>query len=196
MEQFVLASASPRRKELMKLITDNFSIVVPEVDESKIDSSCPPNIYVEELALLKAAATAKLVLKQRDALIISADTIVVKNNEILTKPKDRQDAFRILAKLSGEKHFVYTGFCIMRISDGFTYCGYNKTTVKFSDLTENKINAYIETGEPMDKAGAYGIQGKGARFVEKIEGDYFNVVGFPVCAIVKALETEFDVTVI
>lgn len=196
MEQFILASASPRRKELMGHITENFTVMVSDVDESKIDSSCPPNIYVEELALLKAAATAKNVLKEKNSLIVAADTIVVKGNEILTKPKDKQDAFNILAKLSGEEHFVYTGYCIMRMSDGFTFCGYEKTKVKFRDLTSDKINAYIETGEPMDKAGAYGIQGKGSLFIEGIEGDYFNVVGFPVCAISKALETEFNISVI
>lgn len=196
MEQFVLASASPRRKELMKHISDSFKVIVSDVDEAKIDTSCPPNIYVEELALLKAASSAKSVIKDKDAVIISADTIVVKDNKILTKPKDEKDAFYMLASLSGEEHFVYTGYCIMRMSDGFTYCGCEKTAVRFRDLTEDKINAYIKTGEPMDKAGAYGIQGKGAKFIERIEGDYFNVVGFPVCSIVKALENEFNITVI
>ena len=196
MVKYILASASPRRRELMNIITDKFEVVVSDADESAVDSkNTPPAIYVQELALLKAAATAKKVLKNKKAVIISADTIVVRDGEILGKPKDEQDAVRILKSLSGRAHEVYTGYCIMRIADAKTFCGSVKTKVKFRELSEETIDEYIRTGEPMDKAGAYGIQAKGALLVEGIEGDYFNVVGFPVGEIAERLYEEFDINV-
>ena len=196
MVKYVLASASPRRRELMNIITDKFEVVVSDADESAIDpANTPPGIYVQELALLKAAASAKKVLKNKKAVIIAADTIVVRDNEILGKPKDKADAARILKSLSGRAHEVYTGYSIMRIKDAKTFCGSVKTTVKFLELSDETIDSYIKTGEPMDKAGAYGIQAKGALLVEGIDGDYFNVVGFPVGEIAKRLQEEFDITV-
>ena len=196
MVKYVLASASPRRRELMNIITDKFEVVVSDADESAIDSAnTPPGIYAQELALLKAAATAKKVLKNKKAVIIAADTIVVRDKEILGKPKDKTDAARILKSLSGREHDVYTGYCIMRIADAKTFCGSVKTAVKFRELSEETIDEYIRTGEPMDKAGAYGIQAKGALLVEGIKGDYFNVVGFPVSEIAKRLQEEFDINV-
>ena len=196
MVKYILASASPRRRELMNIITDKFEVVVSDADESAVDpTSVPPAIYVQELSLLKAAATAKKVLKNKKAVIIAADTIVVRDNEILGKPKDKADAARILKSLSGRAHDVYTGYCIMRIADAKTFCGSVKTAVKFRELSDETIDEYIKTGEPMDKAGAYGIQAKGALLVEGITGDYFNVVGFPVGEIGKKLQEEFDITV-
>ena len=196
MVKYVLASASPRRRELMSIITDKFEVVVSDADESAIDpTNTPPGIYVQELALLKAAASAKKVLKNKKAVIIAADTIVVRDKEILGKPKDKSDAARILKSLSGREHEVYTGYCIMRIKDAKTFCGSVKTAVKFRELSDETIDEYIRTGEPMDKAGAYGIQAKGALLVEGIKGDYFNVVGFPVGEIAKRLQEEFDLNV-
>ena len=196
MVKYILASASPRRRELMSIITDKFEVVVSDADESAIDpTNTPPGIYVQELALLKAAASAKHVLKNKKAVIIAADTIVVRDGDILGKPKDKADAARILKSLSGREHEVYTGYCIMRIADAKTFCGSVKTAVKFRSLSEETIDEYIKTGEPMDKAGAYGIQAKGALLVEGITGDYFNVVGFPVSEIAKRLNEEFDITV-
>ena len=196
MVKYVLASASPRRRELMSIISDKFEVVVSDADESAVDSAnTPPNIYVQELALLKAAASAKKVLKNKKAVIIAADTIVVRDEEILGKPKDKEDAARILKSLSGREHEVYTGYCIMRIKDAKTFCGSVKTAVKFRELSDETIEKYIKTGEPMDKAGAYGIQAKGALLVESINGDYFNVVGFPVSEIAKRLYEEFEITV-
>ena len=195
MTEFVLASASPRRKELLEKMGLQFSIVVSEADESTVSRDIPVNLYVQELALLKASATAKMLLRNKKALIIAADTIVTLDGEILGKPDGEDGAKKMLSSLSGRTHEVYTGYCIMRISDGKTVCNSIKTEVKFKTLTEQKIRSYIESGEPMDKAGAYGIQGLGSMLIEKINGDYFNVVGLPVSALADTLEKEFDIEI-
>ena len=195
MTEFVLASASPRRKELLEKMGLQFSIVVSEADESTVSRDIPVNLYVQELALLKASATAKMLLRNKKALIIAADTIVTLDGEILGKPDGEDGAKKMLSSLSGRTHEVYTGYCVMRISDGKTVCNSVKTEVKFKTLTEQKIRLYIESGEPMDKAGAYGIQGLGSMLIEKISGDYFNVVGLPVSALADTLEKEFDIEI-
>ena len=195
MTEFVLASASPRRKELLEKMGLQFSIVVSEADESTVSRDIPVNLYVQELALLKVSATAKMLLRNKKALIIAADTIVTLDGEILGKPDGEDGAKKMLSSLSGRTHEVYTGYCIMRISDGKTVCNSVKTEVKFKTLTEQKIRSYIESGEPMDKAGAYGIQGFGSMLIEKISGDYFNVVGLPVSALADTLEKEFDIEI-
>jgi len=193
MKKFILASASPRRKELLEQIGLDFDILVSDADEEQIEKNLPINIYVEELALLKGAAAAESLRKlgAKNNIIISADTVVVYKDKILGKPKDKNDAFKMLEMLSGNEHEVYTGISIMRLSDGFTVADFVKTTVKFNDLTSEKINNYINTGEPMDKAGAYGIQGLGVMLVDKIDGDYSNVVGLPLSKVVKMLENDF-----
>lgn len=193
MAEFILASGSPRRKELLSAIGIDFDVVVSDADENSISKDAPVEIYVQELALLKAAATAKNVLKKKKALIIAADTIVTLDGKILGKPQDEDDAFNMLSELSGRTHAVYTGYCIMRISDGFTVCNRVKTEVTFKLLDDEKIRSYIRTGEPMDKAGAYGIQGLGALLIEKIDGDYFNVVGLPISSLADTLSGEFDI---
>lgn len=195
MTEFVLASASPRRKELLEKMGLQFSIVVSEADESTVSRDIPVNLYVQELALLKASATAKMLLRNKKALLIAADTIVTLDGEILGKPDGEDGAKKMLSSLSGRTHEVYTGYCVMRISDGKTVCNSIKTEVKFKTLTERKIRSYIESGEPMDKAGAYGIQGLGSMLIEKINGDYFNVVGLPVSALADTLEKEFDIEI-
>lgn len=195
MTEFVLASASPRRKELLEKMGLQFSIVVSEADESTVSRDIPVNLYVQELALLKVSATAKMLLRNKKALIIAADTIVTLDGEILGKPDGEDGAKKMLSSLSGRTHEVYTGYCVMRISDGKTVCNSVKTEVKFKTLTEQKIRSYIESGEPMDKAGAYGIQGFGSMLIEKINGDYFNVVGLPVSALADTLEKEFDIEI-
>lgn len=192
MEKIFLASASPRRAELLTALGIDFTVCAPEADENSIDQNIPTGLYVQELALLKASAAAQKLLDETDALIIAADTVVCIEDEILGKPQDREDAKRMLNALSGRTHDVYTGFCVMRVSDGFTVCDHTCTHVKFLPLTDEKIDGYIRTGEPMDKAGAYGIQGFGATLVEKIDGDYFTVVGLPVAALTTLLEKEFD----
>lgn len=196
MTEFVLASASPRRKELLEKMGLQFSIVVSEADESTVSRDIPVNLYVQELALLKASATAKTLLRNKKALIIAADTIVTLDGEILGKPDGKDGAKKMLSSLSGRTHEVYTGYCVMRISDGKTVCNSVKTEVKFKTLTEQKIRSYIESGEPMDKAGAYGIQGLGSMLIEKINGDYFNVVGLPVSALADTLEEEFELEIL
>ncbi len=193
-EHFILASASPRRRELLRGMGLDFEVVVSDADESAVDSeSIPVDIYVQELALIKAAAVAKQANKK--AIVISADTIVTADGKILGKPSDAEDAFRMLSTLSGRSHEVYTGFCVMRIQDGKTECRAVKTTVYFKELTEEKIWRYIATGEPADKAGAYGIQGLGGLLVEKIDGDYQNVVGLSVSALADVLEQEFEIEI-
>ena len=193
MEKIVLASASPRRRELLEQIGIKFDIVVSNEPEDEIDKSLSPENYTSELALMKACNVAKKLTgtKRKDSLIIAADTVVYSDGKILGKPKDSDDAFSILKSLSGKAHEVYTGICVMRITDGYATSKSIKTTVKFKELTDKTIKAYIKTGEPADKAGAYGIQGRGAVLVEEICGDYFNVVGLPLSALYDVLISEF-----
>lgn len=195
MTEFVLASASPRRKELLEVMGLDFNIVVSNADEDSISKDIPIPLYVQELALIKAGAVAKEILNRKNAVIISADTIVTLDGEILGKPADSKSAYEMLKSLSGRTHEVYTGYCVMRISDGKTVCNSVKTRVQFKELDDEKINAYIKSGEPMDKAGAYGIQGKGSLLIGKIDGDYFNVVGLPISALADTLEREFEIKV-
>ena len=190
MEKLVLASGSPRRREILENIGLDFSIAVCAADEDRVDKSIPVNLYVQELALLKAGEAAKL--DTGDALIISADTVVYSDGEIMGKPKDAEDAKRMLKALSGKTHSVFTGICVTRKRDLFSVCKSIETKVVFKDLTDDLIDGYVATGEPMDKAGAYGIQGKGCVLVEEICGDYFNVVGLPVSALCEVLKNEFD----
>lgn len=196
MARIILASASPRRRALLEALGIDFDIVVSDADESKVARDVPVELYVQELALLKAAAVAKIMLKKRDAVIVAADTIVTLDDKILGKPKDESDAARILRSLSGREHAVYTGYCVMRTRDGKTVCDRVRTSVEFKKLTDEKIEKYIKSGEPMDKAGAYGIQGLGSMLISGIKGDYFNVVGLPVSAISDTLENEFDIRIL
>ena len=196
MNKFILASASPRRKELLSAIGLDFTVIVSEADEDSISKELEPSLYVQELALLKAAATSKTISDNKDAIVIAADTIVTLDNKILGKPSDTSDAFTMLKALSGRTHEVYTGYCIMRISDGMSVCKAVKTEVTFKTLTDEKINSYIASGEPMDKAGAYGIQGLGSLLIEKFNGDYHNVVGLPISSLADTLEKEFDIKLI
>ena len=191
MSEIILASASPRRRELMGNMGLDFSVLVSDADESVVDPGVPPGMYVQQLALLKAAAVAKQVIKNKKALVISADTVVVNEGMILGKPKDADDAFAILKSLSGRTHKVYTGFCVLRVSDAYTVCENVCTKVTFKELSDSKIRRYIASNEVFDKAGAYGIQGLGAMLVDKIDGDYFNVVGLPVSKLSRVLEDDF-----
>ncbi|MGN1115868.1 MAG: Maf family protein [Candidatus Ornithomonoglobus sp.] len=192
MSEIILASASPRRRELLANMGLDFSVVVSEADEASVDRDVPPGIYVQELALLKAASTAQKVIDRKNAIVISADTVVVNNGKILGKPADAADAESMLRELSGKTHQVFTGFCVLRLSDAYTVCKAVCTDVTFKELSEEKIKRYINSQEPMDKAGAYGIQGLGAMLVDRINGDYFNVVGLPVSALSDILEKDFE----
>lgn len=174
----------------------DFKVLTSETDESTVPQDIPIELYVQELALLKGAAAARKIIRNKNAVIISADTVVTLDQEILGKPKDEEDARRILEMLSSRAHEVYTGYCVIRIRDGKIVCKSVRTEVVFKKLSAEKIDSYIASREPMDKAGAYGIQGKGAMLVEKIEGDYFNVVGLPVSALADTLENEFDIKIL
>lgn len=192
MSEIILASASPRRSELLRNMGLDFSVVVSDADEASVDRDVPPEIYVQELALLKAASTAKKITDREDAIVISADTVVVNNGAILGKPDSEAEAERMLSELSSRTHQVFTGICVLRIRDAYTVCKAVRTDVTFKELSKEKIRRYIDSGEPMDKAGAYGIQGLGAMLAERINGDYFNVVGLPVSALSDILEQDFE----
>ncbi len=180
----VLASASPRRRELLAMLgVENFKII-PAVGEELVKPELTPAEIVCELSLEKAAEVSRLC--EASDLIIAADTIVALDGGIMGKPSSKEDAFRMLSKLSGRAHEVFTGVTVMQGKEAFTE--YERTSVRFRELTEREIFAYIETGEPMDKAGAYGAQGIGSLFVEGIEGDFFNVMGLPLCRLSKMLE--------
>lgn len=170
----ILASQSPRRKELFSLITEDFKII-PAVGEEKADRSLPPSEYVMELAKHKALEVAE---KYPEDVVIGSDTVVVINGEILGKPKDEADAKRMLRLLSGREHSVYTGACLSRGNMNRSFC--EETKVRFFTLSDREIEEYTASGEPFDKAGAYGIQGTGALLVSGITGDYYNVMGLPV----------------
>lgn len=182
----VLASASPRRRELLGLIFPEFEVVPSGFDESKVPSDMPPAEQVIYSARHKAMDVMSICER---ALVISADTVVSVDEHILGKPEDTDDARRMLRMLSGRVHQVYTGICCVDSSAPESiHEDCEKTDVKFRQLSEDMINRYIETGEPMDKAGAYAIQGKGSVLVEGIKGCYFNVVGLPLYRLSKILE--------
>ena len=172
----ILASNSPRRRELLgQMGVRDFAVLAPNVDETVEDGLSPAQM-VEELSLRKARAAAGRA--GADDLIIAADTVVALEGKVLGKPRDEEDAFAMLSALSGREHHVYTGVTLLR--DGRAATGHELTAVRFRALEPQEIRGYIATGEPMDKAGAYGIQGVGALLVEGIRGDYCNVVGLPV----------------
>ncbi len=178
----ILASQSPRRKELLTQMGLSFEII-PAKGEESADPTLPPAEYVKQLALQKAAEVARRCCPED--LIIGADTIVVLDGKILGKPRNAAHAFQMLSSLSTRRHTVYTGLALIRGEEQML--GAEATQVRFCNLTEQEILDYISTGEPMDKAGAYGIQGKGALLVDSIQGDFYNVVGLPICRLGRML---------
>lgn len=174
MNQVILASGSPRRQELLRLLVNDYDVCVSDADESLPDG-IEPSKAVEMLAERKAQSVAD---QHPDALVIGADTVVVLDGAIIGKPSGEEQAKEMLKKLSGRIHQVYTGvaLCEKGSSQTFSCC----TEVEFASLSDAEIDWYLTTEEPFDKAGAYGIQGYGARFVKGIKGDYFNVMGLPV----------------
>lgn len=178
----VLASASPRRQELIRLIDEEIIICPSDADES-FSADTPAESVPEILAVRKAAEVAK---KYPNNTVIGSDTSVIIDNEILGKPKDKDDAARMLRLLSGKTHKVITGCAIFK--DGKSISFSETTEVTFHPLSDKDIEAYIATNEPNDKAGAYGIQGKGSLLIKGINGDYFNVVGLPVAKLNKVLK--------
>ena len=190
---FVLASKSPRRKELLRNIGINAQIIPSNVDESPY-KKLPPEQMVKELAMLKACDVARSL--RGNTVVIGADTCVSLDGKVFGKPHSMAEAEEMLRKLSGKTHEVFTGFCIYNCKDGTAVSRAEVTYVTFRVLTDNEIKAYVKTREPMDKAGAYGIQKRGALFIEKIDGDYFNVVGLPLCSLALALKSEFSIDII
>lgn len=170
----ILASASPRRKELISYLYDEFEQVVPDIDES-VPERIEPEEGPEYLAVKKAMKVAE---NTQDALVIACDTSVFLDGHVLGKPSDRDDAVRMLRLLSGRTHKVITGCCVCYKGKQVSFS--ESTLVRFYSLTEKDIDDYISTGEPFDKAGAYGAQGKGMLLVHSVEGDFFNVIGLPV----------------
>ncbi len=182
-KKVVLASASPRRQELIKLIFDRVEILPADCDETLPDG-IGAREAVEYLSKIKNEASRKLTEKEN--LIISADTVVAVDDEILGKPNDKDDARRMITLLSGKVHQVYTGVTLSLNGKIKTFS--EKTDVEFFDLTDDEIEEYISSNEPYDKAGAYGIQGKAGLLVKGINGDYYNVVGFPIGRLKRELE--------
>lgn len=180
----ILASASPRRKEILENFGFSFKTVVKNTDETSNKESVKEKIL--EIAEKKTKAVA---IDFPNENVIGADTMVVIDNKILGKPHSKEEAFNMLKSLSGKAHEVITAFSFINLSKNISYCDYEITKVYFKNLTDEEINWYINTNEPMDKAGAYGIQGKGSFFVQKIEGDFFSVMGFPLGKFVRFLSS-------
>ena len=181
--QIVLASQSPRRSQLLRQMGLEEFLVRPAPGEERMDPRLPPARLVEELSRQKADQAA--ALGAGDEVIIAADTVVALGDRVLGKPRDGAQAREMLRALSGRTHTVYTGVTVRRGERSLT--GHEATLVTFRPLSEIEIEAYAASGEPMDKAGAYGIQGRGGIFVEGIRGDYFNVVGLPLCRLAGML---------
>ena len=188
MKKIILASASPRRKELLEMLGFGTEVRPSKCGED-IDADSPENL-VMRLSDLKCSSVAKKMSSEDKAVfdaVLGADTVVVLDGRIIGKPEDAEDAFRILKQLSGRTHSVYTGVTIINTFSGEKETFFEKTDVTFFDVTDEDIRGYIATGEPMDKAGAYGMQGKGAFLVEKINGDFYTVVGLPVARVCRIL---------
>ena len=179
--RIVLASQSPRRRDLLDLVRIPHEVRPADIDETLFPGETPEG-HSERLAREKAQAIARQL---PDAVVVGSDTIVVVDGEILGKPKDADDARRMLARLSGRGHTVFTAVAVAR--DSRVAAGVERVPVTFRTLASWEIDAYVATGEPMDKAGAYGIQGYGATIVERIEGDYFAVMGLPLVRLVRLL---------
>ncbi len=191
MRKIVLASASPRRKELLKQIGLEFTMA-PVNGAETIDSKMDPHELTRHLSRKKAEAAAS---GRANTIIIAADTIGVLDGKILGKPHHADEARMMLGEMSGKTHRVITGYTVLDTDTGKSISNSVETLVYIKRLTKKEIDAYVATGEPLDKAGAYGIQGRGAAIVERIEGDYFNVVGLPLFALAGTLR-EFGIRVL
>ena len=191
MKEIVLASASPRRKEILEITGLKFSVCASDYEED-LDLSLKPHKLARFLSLKKAEAVAN---KYKDAIIIAADTFIYYKNRLLGKPHTEKEAKKMLGLLNGKVHSVITGFTIMDTGSGQIVSKSEVTKVYFKKLTDEEISAYVSSGEPLDKAGAYAIQGLGAVFIEKIDGDFFNVMGLPLSALAESLK-KFGVDVL
>ncbi len=182
MAEWILASASPRRRELLKLLVPEFEVFPSEVDEASQPEEWPE-------ALVRRLAQEKALVIQRshpDAIILGADTVVICEAALLGKPSSAEEARSMLQKLSGKTHQVLTGVCLLHKQ--VCLVDHSVTDVTFNRMTVQEIESYVTSGEPLDKAGAYGIQGIGARFISRIDGCYFNVVGLPVSLVYQMIQ--------
>lgn len=184
MKKIFLCSGSPRRKELLQQMGLQFEVFAADVDEN-VTEALSPSEYVQYLALKKAQRAAEIL---KEGVLIAADTIVTLDQEILGKPVDEEEAVLMLKKLSGKNHSVYTGVVVLDLMSKKTLVQYKETLVTMRPYTIDEIQRYVKTKEPFDKAGAYGIQGYGALLVEKIDGDYFNVMGLSVSMLNQMLK--------
>ena len=191
MDAIVLASSSPRRRELLSQAGIPFLVIPGGVDEDNAELSGTPGQKAEQLAYMKALDVAQNIDK---GLVLGADTIVICDDEIFGKPTDEADARRMLESLSGREHLVITGVALIDAGNGTVKSGFETTKVRFSKLSAQEIQAYINTGEPYGKAGAYAVQGKGALLVEGLTGCYSNVVGLPLKKVAGMLK-EFGISV-
>ncbi len=187
--KLILASGSPRRSEILNSVGWEFTKDVPDIDESELANENPED-YVQRLAREKAEAVAK---KYDEAIVLGADTTVVIDNQIIGKPNDLDDARRMIKMLSGNWHEVLTGVAIVKISNSKFQIpnlsvGIQKTRVKFAEMSDEEIEYLVQFGEPLDKAGAYAVQAQAALFIEKIEGDYWNVVGLPISLVYELVK--------
>ncbi len=187
-DNLILASASPRRQELLKYICKDFTVKASKVSED-VPFDMPSEEVPQFLATLKAKDVASVF---PNSLIIGADTCVILNNKILGKPKNREEAFGMLSDLSGKTHKVITGCALVKGDKSISFA--TETSVEFFNLTAEEINEYLDTAEPYDKAGSYGIQGMGSLFVKAIDGDYFNVVGLPIAQLKRVMEAFNNLT--
>ena len=184
--KIVLGSKSPRRKEILSLVCDNFEIRVSDADESY--STDTP---LSEVPKILAERKAMAIEMAEDEIIIGSDTVVLIDNELLGKPKTRENAIRMLKKMSGKAHLVVSGICIR--SKDKIYSEAVTSTVYMRELTDREIEKYVDVWKPLDKAGAYGIQEMAGSFVSRIEGDFYNIVGLPLCRLVEILKEEFNI---
>lgn len=187
MAKIILASASDRRKDILTQVGISYEVMPSHIDEDTIHADTPASL-VEALSAAKAEDVAERLT--RDFVVIGADTVVVKDNSILGKPSDEAEAVKMLQMLQGNRHEVYTGVTLISVSPegkGLIDTFHVRTIVDMIPMTTTQINAYIQTGEPMDKAGAYGIQGRGAAYIQDIAGDYYNVVGLPISTVLARL---------
>ena len=180
----ILASTSPRRQQLLREAGLGFRVVAPSFDEGTLkQAGLPPAELTQRLAQGKARSVAAQARPHE--VIVASDTVVVLDGEVLGKPTDAGEARRMLERLSGREHEVLSAVCLLRDTEERTFC--ERTAVSFFDLADEEIDAYAASGEPMDKAGAYGIQGAGRLFVRRIEGDFYTVVGLPIARLVREL---------
>ncbi len=192
MKEIVLASTSLRRSALLRQIGIPFEVTPPDVDESLYSFEADPAGTAERLALAKARSAAdRPGIRGRDCLVLGADTVVLFEGQILGKPEDAEDAYAMLRKLTGRSHRVLTGFALLDAGTNRSVTGHEWTTVCMRDCTDEEVRAYVDTGEPLDKAGSYGAHALGAGLITRVEGCFYNVIGLPLARLLVTLK-DFD----